>query len=208
LDDPAAAFDGLDRALAKALGSSVSMQVKSTHAVLDIPAGTTKTVRAILAEMDNATPVMSRGDSPEIYNEVGLPKDVAEQFSIFQMSGTHGIGHTRMATGPAVTTMGAHPFNTSDDQCLVHNGFLSSLALKTPVSGNQSPQQCISGAMIRLRPLPKRPPKDADYRLARNPPERNEQDALCAGGEYQPDNVGNFEPERSPCYHVWFGRPY
>ena len=30
-----------------------------------------------------------------------------------------------MATESAVTTMGAHPFNTGSDQCLVHNGSLS-----------------------------------------------------------------------------------
>ena len=41
------------------------------------------------------------------------------------MSGTHGIGHTRMATESAVTTAGAHPFSTGADQCLVHNGSLS-----------------------------------------------------------------------------------
>ena len=41
------------------------------------------------------------------------------------MSGTHGIGHTRMATESAVTTDGAHPFSTGADQCLVHNGSLS-----------------------------------------------------------------------------------
>ena len=41
------------------------------------------------------------------------------------MSGSHGIGHTRMATESEVTTMGAHPFSTGDDQCLVHNGSLS-----------------------------------------------------------------------------------
>ena len=41
------------------------------------------------------------------------------------MTGTHGIGHTRMATESAVTTMGAHPFSTGPDQCLVHNGSLS-----------------------------------------------------------------------------------
>lgn len=69
--------------------------------------------------------LMSRGDSIEIYKEVGLPKDVATQFDLATMSGTHGIGHTRMATESAVTTMGAHPFNTGDDQCLVHNGSLS-----------------------------------------------------------------------------------
>lgn len=41
------------------------------------------------------------------------------------MSGTHAIGHTRMATESAVTTMGSHPFSTGFDQCLVHNGSLS-----------------------------------------------------------------------------------
>jgi glutamate synthase domain-containing protein 1 len=41
------------------------------------------------------------------------------------MTGTHGIGHTRMATESAVTTQGAHPFSTGLDQCLVHNGSLS-----------------------------------------------------------------------------------
>lgn len=30
-----------------------------------------------------------------------------------------------MATESAVTTMGAHPFSTGSDQCLVHNGSLS-----------------------------------------------------------------------------------
>ena len=41
------------------------------------------------------------------------------------MSGSHGVGHTRMATESAVTTLGAHPFSTGTDQCLVHNGSLS-----------------------------------------------------------------------------------
>ena len=36
------------------------------------------------------------------------------------MRGTHGIGHTRMATESKVTTLGAHPFSTGLDQCLVH----------------------------------------------------------------------------------------
>ncbi len=68
---------------------------------------------------------MSSGDSIEIFKEVGLPKDVAARFGVPKMSGTHGIGHTRMATESAVTTMGAHPFSTGADQCLVHNGSLS-----------------------------------------------------------------------------------
>jgi glutamate synthase domain-containing protein 1 len=61
----------------------------------------------------------------ELYKEVGLPSDVAERFALKDMAGTHGIGHTRMATESAVTTDGAHPFSTGIDQCLVHNGSLS-----------------------------------------------------------------------------------
>ena len=122
-DDPKTAFSGLDKALSKAADGIVKVTVKSTHAILDIPAGTTAKVRVALDDL--GIRVMSRGDSLEIYKEVGLPKDVAAQFDLSKMSGTHGIGHTRMATESAVTTMVAHPFNTGEDQCLVHNGSLS-----------------------------------------------------------------------------------
>ena len=61
----------------------------------------------------------------EIFKEVGLPPNVAERFGLATMSGTHAIGHTRMATESAVTTDGAHPYSTGKDQCLVHNGSLS-----------------------------------------------------------------------------------
>ena len=69
--------------------------------------------------------LMSSGEYIEIYKEVGLPETVIKKFGIKKMNGTHGIGHTRMATESAVTTLGAHPFNTGSDQCLVHNGSLS-----------------------------------------------------------------------------------
>jgi amidophosphoribosyltransferase len=124
-DTPETDFEGLDKTLKKSLGGAVEMTVKSTHAVLSIPAGTFQAARDALGEIAPGIRVMSRGDSLEIYKEVGLPKNVAERFEIEKMSGSHGIGHTRMATESAVTTMGAHPFNTGDDQCLVHNGSLS-----------------------------------------------------------------------------------
>ena len=105
--------------------SKVSLAVKDTHAVLTVPAGITADVRASLGEIRPTVRIMSVGGAIEIYKEVGLPRSVAERFSVSQMSGTHGIGHTRMATESAVTTMGAHPFSTGADQCLVHNGSLS-----------------------------------------------------------------------------------
>ncbi|MEX0284852.1 MAG: glutamine amidotransferase family protein [Paracoccaceae bacterium] len=118
-------FDGLDARLDKALGGAITMTRRDTHAVLSVPASQTTATRAALAQMHPGIRVMSTGDSIEIYKEVGLPADVVQRFGIDQMTGTHGIGHTRMATESAVTTLGAHPFNTGADQCLVHNGSLS-----------------------------------------------------------------------------------
>ena len=69
--------------------------------------------------------VVGRGHRMELYKEVGLPATVAERFGLAAMTGTHAIGHTRMATELAVTTDGAHPYSTGADQCLVHNGSLS-----------------------------------------------------------------------------------
>ena len=65
------------------------------------------------------------GKKVEIYKEIGPPREVLERFNVAAMRGTHAIGHTRMATESKVTTLGAHPFSTGNDQCLVHNGSLS-----------------------------------------------------------------------------------
>lgn len=118
-------FKNLDGDLHGAIGQPVAMLVKSTHAVLEVPLDQLAAARSALAHLRPAVKVMSAGDSIEIFKEVGLPKDVAARFEVSKMKGTHGIGHTRMATESAVTTMGAHPFSTGSDQCLVHNGSLS-----------------------------------------------------------------------------------
>ena len=65
------------------------------------------------------------GKSIEIFKQVGEPKDVVKKFNLESFSGTHGIGHTRMATESAITTDGSHPYSTGEDECLVHNGSLS-----------------------------------------------------------------------------------
>jgi len=123
--EPAKDFAGLDGDLKEAIGAPVTMLIKSTHAVLEMPKDQIDAARSALAHLRPGLKIMSSGETIEIFKEVGLPKDVAERFGIAKMSGTHGIGHTRMATESAVTTMGAHPFSTGADQCLVHNGSLS-----------------------------------------------------------------------------------
>jgi glutamate synthase domain-containing protein 1 len=118
-------FRNLDGDLHDAIGQPVTMKIKSTHAVLEVPLAQMEAARSALSHLRPGLKVMSAGDSIEIFKEVGLPKDVAARFEVSKMKGTHGIGHTRMATESAVTTMGAHPFSTGTDQCLVHNGSLS-----------------------------------------------------------------------------------
>jgi Glutamate synthase domain 1 len=123
--DPAADFAGLREALSAAIGTDVSVTEKTSHAVLGLASDKVEAARAALKSLRPNLRVMGSGESVEIYKEVGLPKDVVRRFSVAQMTGTHGIGHTRMATESAVTTLGAHPFSTGPDQCLVHNGSLS-----------------------------------------------------------------------------------
>jgi glutamate synthase domain-containing protein 1 len=118
-------FSDLDADLHEAIGQPVALLVKSSHAVIEVPLDQIEAARSALAHLRPSVKVMSVGDSIEIFKEVGLPRDVAARFDLARMKGTHGIGHTRMATESAVTTMGAHPFSTGADQCLVHNGSLS-----------------------------------------------------------------------------------
>ncbi len=122
---PDADFKNLDGDLKEAIGAPVTMLVKSTHAVMEVPLGQLEAARSALTHLRPNLKIMSSGENIEIFKEVGLPKDVAARFEVSKMGGTHGIGHTRMATESAVTTMGAHPFSTGADQCLVHNGSLS-----------------------------------------------------------------------------------
>lgn len=107
------------------LGETFPVTARDTHTVLAVPAPHEQEVRAWIAANAPLIDVVSVGKRMEIYKEVGLPARVAKRFDLAGMTGTHAIGHTRMATESAVTTNGAHPFSTGADQCLVHNGSLS-----------------------------------------------------------------------------------
>ena len=122
-------IEGVAAALQEHLGQDPGQDLGSSqrgsHLVLTIPKDAEQRVRNWLAAHHPEVRVVGAGSRMELYKEVGLPSDVAERFALKSMSGTHGIGHTRMATESAVTTDGAHPFSTGVDQCLVHNGSLS-----------------------------------------------------------------------------------
>jgi len=118
-------FPALEKSLDSLKGNAQNLIIRDTHAVIHANANQGEAIREMLNTAHPNIRLMSYGQSIEIYKEVGLPKKVVERFNLTKASGSHGIGHTRMATESAVTTLGAHPFSTGSDQCLVHNGSLS-----------------------------------------------------------------------------------
>ncbi|MGY6410507.1 MAG: class II glutamine amidotransferase [Alkalilacustris sp.] len=123
--DPEGDFATLAQDLAAALDAEVTLDRHGPAAVLHLPDALLAQARAALPALRPGATVASEGRAIEIYKEVGRPAEVAARFGLTDMAGSHGIGHTRMATESAVTTAGAHPFSTGPDQCLVHNGSLS-----------------------------------------------------------------------------------
>jgi methylamine---glutamate N-methyltransferase subunit A len=123
-DDASYKWKSLVSGLNKALKAKSSGQQIGNHFIM---VTTAKEVAAVkwLKEHHTAVRVVGSGHSIEIFKETGLPANVYEKFHLDSASGTHIIGHTRMATESAVTTAGSHPFATGADLCLVHNGSLS-----------------------------------------------------------------------------------
>lgn len=105
-----------------ALGPDVT--VRASHAVVVLEGEADEVAASVRAEHPHLR-VMSAGKRIEIFKEIGNPRGFVERFGLPDLSGTHGLGHTRMATESRVTTEGAHPFSTGLDLCLVHNGSLS-----------------------------------------------------------------------------------
>ncbi len=98
--------------------------VVGNHAVLTTGADPDRVVGWFKRSMP-AVAVLSVGRSIDLYKDVGAPADIARRYEFAELSGSHLVGHTRMATESAVTPAHAHPFTAGRDFCLVHNGSLS-----------------------------------------------------------------------------------
>ena len=122
--DPLQDWSSLCRELAQAFGGAPEPSLRSSHAVIVVEAEAAESeawVRLTHPELR----VMSAGEVIEIYKEVGRPERFVDAFALSELTGTHALGHTRMATESRVTTEASHPFSTGLDLCLVHNGSLS-----------------------------------------------------------------------------------
>ena len=98
--------------------------VTRNHAVLSLDSAI-EDVQDWMSDNWSDLSITSAGTNIEIFKGKGNPAEFIDQFDIKSMTGTHALGHTRMATESAITTEHSHPFSTGQDLCLVHNGSLS-----------------------------------------------------------------------------------
>ena len=118
------AWGDLHEGLAHVFGDDVVVNNHRDQAVVKVAADP-KLVQNWIQENHPEIRINSRGEVIEIFKDQGLPAEFIENFDLQSYSGTHALGHTRMATESAVTTEHSHPFSTGKDLCLVHNGSLS-----------------------------------------------------------------------------------
>ena len=74
-----------------------------------------------------AVEILSLGHALELIKDLGEATAVSEQYSLGRFTGTHAIGHTRMATESDVDIRSAHPYwgYPLSDIAIVHNGQLT-----------------------------------------------------------------------------------
>lgn len=125
--------------------------IQVNHAIVTTNADP-KLLRTWLAQHFPAVHVLSVGRSIDLYKDIGLPSEVADRYGFGALTGTHLVGHTRMATESAVTPENAHPYTAGEDWCLVHNGSLAnpgSLRRKLEKLGCHFESDCDTEAACR-----------------------------------------------------------
>ena len=123
-EDAGYAWDSLTQELQQAFGKEAAVAVHRDHAVIKVSAKPDE-VQGWLSQNRPELRINSAGETIEIFKGKGSPDDFIKNFELSSYSGSHALGHTRMATESAITTEHSHPFSTGLDLCLVHNGSLS-----------------------------------------------------------------------------------
>jgi len=85
--------------------------------------GDTAELATYIEEVDG-TEILSLGNGLELIKDLGDATVVSDQYHLGGFQGTHGIGHTRMATESDVDIRSAHPYWAFpyNDVSVVHNG--------------------------------------------------------------------------------------
>jgi glutamine phosphoribosylpyrophosphate amidotransferase len=107
------------RLRARATGTAI---VRFTVAGSD-PGGLAAAIEAVGPDIE----VVSMGRQLQLVKRVGAPEALEAEFRVSRMTGTHGIGHTRLSTESRVDLSHSQPFwaHGTPDLAVVHNGHIT-----------------------------------------------------------------------------------
>lgn len=120
MTEAGADFDwhGLTHGMKEHLGVPSKIDIKHNHAVLTFEVSP-DIVKKWLHEHYPLLHILSTGQTIDLYKDIGTPSMVASRYDFASLTGSHLVGHTRMATESAVTPDRAHPFTAGEDFCWV-----------------------------------------------------------------------------------------
>jgi glutamate synthase domain-containing protein 1 len=106
------------------------LDARATGAYLRLVVDARAEPGALLEAIESVAPgveLISLGHSLEILKEVGSPDQLDATYGISAMSGSHGIGHTRLSTESKVDLSHSQPFwaHGLPDVATVHNGHIT-----------------------------------------------------------------------------------
>jgi glutamate synthase domain-containing protein 1 len=118
----------------KELGADVTDPAQATEYAFRYRlryAGDTRKLAAEIEQIEGAE-VLSFGSALELIKDLGDAIQVSDQYGLGSFRGTHGIGHTRMATESDVDIRSAHPYwaYPYNDIAVVHNGQITNYWIK------------------------------------------------------------------------------
>ncbi len=95
--------------------------------VIDTPPSDLRRLEQLIEAEGADIEVVSIGHNLEIIKQVGSPQNLDDTYGIHSVTGTHGIGHTRLSTESIVDLSHSQPFwaHGHPDLATVHNGHIT-----------------------------------------------------------------------------------
>jgi len=123
--DPARA-----REILRLAGRHGRVQARATGASIirfEIAKADAGALAAAIEAVASGVEVVSMGRQLQIVKRVGAPTNLEAEFGVSHMTGTHGIGHTRLSTESRVDLSHSQPFwaHGTPDLAVVHNGHIT-----------------------------------------------------------------------------------
>jgi glutamate synthase domain-containing protein 1 len=105
----------------------LSINAEYLRLVITTPPGDSRQLERLIESEAEDVEVVSMGRSLEVVKQVGSPQNLDATYGIKQVTGTHGIGHTRLSTESRVDLSHSQPFwaHGCPDLATVHNGHIT-----------------------------------------------------------------------------------